>query len=180
MLQLLTAADAPSAVFRGDGDVWKLHYAGRSVVLKHAKGLQDLHRLLSAPGAEVSAAELAGLPEDAGSDAVLDDQAKAAYRKRLDLPDEEIEHPDPARAERAQAEKDALIAELSRAFGLAGRPRRLGDSGERARSAVTARIRDTLRRIDKVHPELARHLDQSITTGRLCSYRPTEPVRWLL
>lgn len=180
VLQLLTDAESPARAFRRDGDVWNLQFDGRSAVLKDAKGLQDLHRLLSAPGTDVSAAELAGLPDDAGSDAVLDDHAKAAYRTRLDQLDQEIDHPDPKRAERAQAEKDALVAELSRAFGLAGRSRRLGDSGERARTAVTARIRDTLRRIDKVHPALARHLDESITTGRLCSYRPTEPMRWQL
>jgi hypothetical protein len=180
VLQLLADAEAPACVFRRDGDVWSLQFGGRSAALKDAKGLQDLHRLLSEPAAEASAAELAGLPDDAGSDAVLDDQAKAAYRKRIDQLDQDIDHPDPSRAERAQAEKDALVAELSRAFGLAGRSRRLGDSGERARTAVTARIRDTVRRIDKVHPELARHLDQSITTGRLCSYRPAQPVRWLL
>ncbi len=180
VLQLLAQAQASGCAFRRDGDVWNLRFDGRSAALKDAKGLQDMHRLLSEPGAEVSATELAGLPDDAGSDVVLDNQAKAAYRRRLDQLEEEIDHPDPKRAERAQAEKDALVIELSRAFGLAGRSRRLGDSGERARTAVTARIRDTLRRIDKVHPALARHLDESITTGRLCSYRPNHPIRWQL
>ena len=82
----MTAADAPSAVFRGDGDVWKLHYAGRSVVLKHAKGLQDLHRLLSAPGAEVSAAELAGQShqERAAAEAVGPGDVSWAVEERED------------------------------------------------------------------------------------------------
>jgi hypothetical protein len=47
-----------------------------------------------------------------------------------------------------------LVAELAHAAGLGGRARRLGDPGERARSAVTARIRDTIRRIAERHPAL--------------------------
>jgi hypothetical protein len=39
-------------------------------------------------------------------------------------------------------------------------PRRFGNpEGERARKAVTARIRDAIRRITDAHPELGAHLD---------------------
>jgi hypothetical protein len=51
---------------------------------------------------------------------------------------------------------------------------------ERARTSVTARIRDSLRRIERLHPALGEHLRRSITTGRTCAYRPTDPVRWTL
>ncbi|MFF1904469.1 ATP-binding protein [Kitasatospora sp. NPDC058218] len=174
------------SVFRRDGEVWTLGYAGRTVRLKDAKGLHDLARLVSCPGQEVPATHLlAG--EDVpspGSDELLDEQARAAYRARLDRLDEEItaarERDDPAGLARAQNERDALIAELRRAYGLGGRPRRLGDAGERARTTVTARIRDTLRRIEHEHPELAAHLSASVTTGRSCAYRPEEPVHWQL
>ena len=49
---------------------------------------------------------------------------------------------------------------------------------ERARQAVTARIRDTIRRLRSVHPELAEHLAASVTTGTFCSYRPDPLVSW--
>ena len=45
---------------------------------------------------------------------------------------------------------------------------------------MTARIRDTLRRLDEQHPEFAEHLRASVTTGRVCVYRPDPPVRWEL
>lgn len=67
------------------------------------------------------------------------------------------------------------------AFG--GRTRRLGDEAERARKTVTARIRDTLRKLDTLHPELAAHLRATISTGATCTYHPTRtptPITWHL
>jgi hypothetical protein len=63
---------------------------------------------------------------------------------------------------------------------LAGRGRRLGDEAERARKTVAARIRDTLRRLDGLHPELAGHLREAVSTGTNCSYSPANPVPWRL
>jgi predicted ATPase len=87
---------------------------------------------------------------------------------------------DLGRAERARAERDRLVDELARAAGLGGRPRRLGDDRERARKAVTARLRDAVGRIERAHPALGRHLREAITTGTACSYDPATPVDWEL
>ena len=73
-----------------------------------------------------------------------------------------------------------LVDELTAALGLGGRSRRGAGAAERARSTVTQRIRATIRRLDDVHPRLARHLDASIHTGTYCSYAPEEPVDWSL
>ncbi|MFI8454696.1 ATP-binding protein [Kitasatospora sp. NPDC085464] len=173
-------------VFHRDGQLWTLGYRGRTVVLKDAKGLHDLALLLSSPGREVSATRLLGGPDHppSGSDERADERARAAYRARLDRLDGEIaearELDDVPRLARAEEERDALVAELRGAYGLGGRPRRLGDAGERARTTVTARIRDTMRRIEREHPELGRHLAASVTTGRACAYRPAQPVHWQL
>jgi hypothetical protein len=43
---------------------------------------------------------------------------------------------------------------------------------------VTARIRDAIRRIGAVHPELGAHLSQTVATGVQCSYRGS--VRWIV
>ncbi|MFJ8622114.1 ATP-binding protein [Kitasatospora sp. NPDC093550] len=181
----LARADS-SHVFHRDGQLWTLGYRGRTVVLRDAKGLHDLALLLSAPGREIPATRLLG-GEDVpptGSDERADERARAAYRARLEQLDGEIaearDGEDLPRLARAEQERDALVAELRGAYGLGGRPRRLGDAGERARTTVTARIRDTLRRIEREHPELGRHLAVSVTTGRACAYRPAHPVRWQL
>ena len=86
---------------------------------------------------------------------------------------------DLGRAERLDTERAALLAELRRAAGLGGRDRALGTStSERARKAVTARLRDAIHRIGAVLPDLGAHLDRSVLTGTTCRYAPTEPVTW--
>jgi hypothetical protein len=177
-------------VFRREGDTWTLAFGGRSVPLRDAKGLRDLAILLATPGREVAATELvAGVADAAaaglaalGADPVLDDRARAAYRARLTQLDDELAeadgHHDIERSARLAAERDALIGELAHATGLGGRRRRLGDAAERARTTVTARIRDAIARVERVHPELGRHLRASIVTGARCAYRPAETVRW--
>jgi hypothetical protein len=182
--------DDGANVFRRAGDTWTLTFAGRSATLRDAKGVRDLAVLLASPGREVAATDLVSGPASVaapglaalGADPVLDDRARAAYRTRLARLDEELAeadtHQDIGRSARLAAERDALIGELAHATGLGGRSRRLGDVTERARSTVTARIRDAIGRIERAHPELGRHLRASIVTGARCSYRPAETVRW--
>lgn len=170
-------------VLRRDHDVWTVAYRSEEAHLPDAKGLRDLAALLARPGRAVHAVELhTGRPPHAGADPVLDDAAKAAYRRRLaeleaDIDEAEADH-DPYRAEQAHAERDALITQLSAAVGLGGRDRRLGDDKERARKAVAARIRDAIDRIERVNPRLADHLRSSVQTGTWCTYEPAEPTRW--
>ncbi|MDP3890772.1 hypothetical protein [Nocardioides sp.] len=181
-----------------EGDTWMLTFQGRTVRLRDAKGMRDLARLLAAPGQPVPAVELASTgtravrrtaPEDqlhreGDLGEVLDATARAAYRNRLSQLDTEIseaeEYGDDERGARAKAERDLLVDQLSAAYGLGGRPRRAGDPAERARTAVTARIRFTIRRIEQAHPELGRHLRLSVRTGTLCTYEPDSPTAWTL
>jgi hypothetical protein len=178
-----TWAPAPDeAVFRRDGDVWTLAYAGRAVCLRDAKGLRDLAALLARPGRELAVHELVGTPTLGAGIELADRTAIDAYRRRLaDLEEERAEaaaRHDPVRAERATAERDALLAELAAVTGLGGRARRTGSDAERMRKAVGNRIRQALARIAQVHPELGRHLRVSVRTGTFCRYDPDRPVRW--
>ncbi len=188
------AGRAPLAngVFRREGALWTLTYGGVTVRMRDAKGLADLAALLAVPGREIPAADLVAAASGGlgradlglGADEVLDETARRQIRRRLADLDEEIGEADawadPERASRARAERDALVGEVAAATGLAGRARRLGDQGERARKAVTARIRDVIGRIGRVHPSLAAHLRASVTTGTRCCYSPAAPVSWQL
>ena len=119
-----------------------------------------------------------------GADEVLDDRARQELRARLVDLEEEIEEADrwhdPERASRAALERDALLGELAAATGLGGRTRRLGDQSERARKTVTARIRDVIDRVERLHPALGAHLRGSVTTGTYCAYSPPAPTAWEL
>ncbi|MEV6813696.1 AAA family ATPase [Micromonospora sp. NPDC051296] len=185
-------APSPAYEFRRDGAVWRLTYDGSTAYLPDAKGLHDLRLLLGRPGVDVPSVELldpAAGPElvaarRMGGDQVLDDEAKTRYRRHLARLDDEIDRAaargDDPKATALDAERRALIDQLRAAAGLAGRPRRLGDEAERARKTVTARIRETLRRLDERHPPLAAHLRDTISTGTACRYLPTTPVPWRL
>jgi hypothetical protein len=180
-------ASAPThAALERDGDTWVFTYDGTSARIRHAKGVADLAVLLARAGREVHVRELegaAGIARPAGSEPAVDDRAVAQYRRRLrDLEqelDEADRHADAGRGAVLAAERDALVAELTRAFGLGGRRRPAGaDPDERLRKAVSARVRSTIDRLDDLHPQLARHLRRSIRTGLWCAYEPERAVTW--
>ena len=171
---------------RRDGDVWHVCFGGFPIIVKHTKGMADLAVLLASPGREFHVSELETVPRAAlsgdGGEAI-DRTAVAAYRDRLAELTEEIDDADAAndvvRAERARTEYDALVDELTRSLGLGGRARAAGaEPVERLRKAVSARVRDAIRRIDGFHPELGRHLSHSVRTGVFCSYQPEASVTW--
>jgi hypothetical protein len=186
---LNAALVAPEAVFRREGDFWTIAYAGKAFLLRDLKGLRYLGFLLGSPGKEIHALELAeaaaGLgPTHArssnGAGPLLDTQAKAAYRSRLDQLGDDLrqaeEWGDPERIAGIKVEIDALTDELARSAGLGGRARDHASPAERARISVTKAIRAAIRRIERHSPELAAHLAASVRTGRFCSYAtPGEP-----
>jgi hypothetical protein len=115
---------------------------------------------------------------------MLDARAKDAYRRRLAETEDDIEQArafgDSERAAQADAERDFLVRELSRAVGLGGRDRRAASTSERARVSVTRALRQVIARIEEHHPELGEHLDGTIRTGTYCAYvpDPRTPAAW--
>jgi hypothetical protein len=192
--EVATIAEPGIGRFRQQGEVWVLAYRGSTAQLRPAKGLYDLARLLAEPGRELHVLDLVtaagertaspeGLHQPGDAGALLDEQARASYRRRLVELESEVEERaglDPAGAERARTERETLLEALAAAYGIGGRPRRLDDPVERARSTVTQRIRSSVRRIEAVHPALGAHLRNSVRTGTWCSYRPESPVVWEL
>jgi class 3 adenylate cyclase len=203
---LAPAAALTGNVFLAEGDQWAIAYDGAIVRLRDTKGLQYLARLLGDPGREFHVADLlvaaagevpaatAGELKVAGRSGVdlvsalgdagdiLDDAARAAYRRRLDELRADREEAgargDHERAARAEEEIDFISRELAAAYGLGGRARKDADSGERLRKAVSNRIRDSITKLQRVHPVLGRHLDNAVRTGIFCSYVPEKPVTW--
>lgn len=174
-----------NAVLRRDGELWEVGLGGRSARLRDAKGLHDLAALVARPGTDMHVLELASprAPRPGPGSPTLDSRARSEYRRRLaELEDgraEAEDHHDDGRRARLDAEREALLAELRVAAGLGGRVRNLGgDATERARKAVASRLREAIRRIEAVVPELGAHLDRSVVTGTTCRYQPTEPVSW--
>jgi tetratricopeptide (TPR) repeat protein len=185
MLGAPTGASGAAAFIR-TGEDWTLTYAGRTVTVRDSKGMRDLAVLLAVPGRPTPAVELVTTSTVVSGDLgeVADAQARRAYRDRLARLEHEQDEADRAgdaeRSAALAAERDALIAQLGAAYGLGGRARRTGSTAERARSTVTARIKDSVRRIEAVHPELGRHLRHAVRTGTACSYEPETATAWQL
>jgi hypothetical protein len=193
-------AGEQAAELHRTGALWRLRFAGSTVHVPDGKGMRDLAVLLAGPGREVAALDLAttalasapGVAQRAGTSRDdlqppgdlgerLDARARAAYTARIRELQAELDDADAAgdadRGARASEEMELLATELAGAYGMRG-PRRTGDPAERARSAVTARIRSAIAKIDDVDPMLGAHLARSVHTGRFCSYRPEQPTRW--
>lgn len=174
---------AGSAVFVRAGDLWEVGFGDVTVHLQSSKGMEDLAALLRQPGREVHCIELAGASvEEPTTGDVIDASARRRYEARVRALQQEIDEADAfndrGRAERAEAELNAIVDHLTAALGLAGKARKQGGTAERARSAVTHRIRGAVRRIAEVHPPLGRHLEVSVSTGTYCRYQPEQPVHW--
>ncbi len=119
---------------------------------------------------------------DAGE--MLDEPAKASYRRRLSELRKELEEAkrqgNVKRAEQAEQDIDALTRELSRAVGLGGRDRRAASASERARQNITKLIKSVFERIAQSDATLADILSRCIKTGTFCSYQPdpVSPIVW--
>ncbi len=184
-----------TAMFRREGEFWTIAFEGTAFRLKDTKGLHYIACLLRQPDREIHALDLvapgtssAEQPLPAGSDAgaILDPEAKAQYRARLDELEDELNEAerwnDRERAARAAEERQLIAQELASAVGLGGRDRKAASDAERARVNVTRAIKAVLERIGEHSPALARHLDATLHTGTFCSYvpDPRASLRWEL
>lgn len=180
-----------TGVFRAEADLRTLAFAGVEVRLRDLKGMRYLARLLAEPGREFHVLDLVAgerrmgpCVPDGDLGPALDSTATEAYRRRLrdieDDIDEATRAGDAHRVVLAEADRDYLVGELSRAFGLGGRTRVEGSTSERARASVTRALRYAMGRLAEHHPPLAAHLDLTLRTGTYCSYAPDPraPIHW--
>jgi len=176
-----------------EGEYWTVRWGSVVLRQKDSVGIRYLAHLVERPGVEVHVSDLSNLARRARADAaseapealevggddagpMLDAEAKGAYMRRLDdlreTVDEATSWGDRERAERAQAEIDAIARELARAVGLGGRDRKASATAERMRVSVTLRIRDAMKRIHEGSDALGRHLAAGVRTGVFCAYTP--------
>ena len=95
-------------LFRRDGEYWTVGYRGLVVTLRDTKGLRDLGRLLAEPGRELHVLDLmaagpgarsippsraaeAGLAIEGRAEPVIDQAARARYKRRVSELEQELE-----------------------------------------------------------------------------------------
>ncbi len=176
-----------SATLRPEGGVWRVDFKGTAAHVPDRKGLWHLRELVSRPHEFVSALALIGASSEepipsGDTGPLLDREALTKYRQRLAELDDDLDdaavHGDARRAGEAKRRSGGSIAELKRATGLGGRPRRSGSPAEKARLNVTRTIRHAIADLSTTVPELAEHLDESIVTGVSCCYEPLTNIVW--
>jgi len=163
-------------------------------LLKSTRGLHYLAVLLRDPGREFHVSELLAHPWGAPSPGagvavpegvagglfsgfpVLDAQAKAEYKRRINVLRDELEQAErfnnAQRKTEIQNELEAICDNLASAVGLWGRDRKISSDAERARWAVTKCIKKAIQKVGEAIPSLGYHFAASIKTGYFCSYNP--------
>lgn len=165
------------------GQLWEMSFDGKNVILPDVKGFHDILKLLSLPNQDVHCAELMGIAIQIGDKSLMiDEKSKTNYRHRINQLQSELDEAemmnDHVRAAHLQEEYDKLVDHFSKALGLGGKTRKLPEPIEKARSAVTWRIRSAIRKIESAHESLGKHLSKSIKTGTFCSYAPEKSFEW--
>jgi TolB-like protein/tetratricopeptide (TPR) repeat protein len=179
----LNTASTSKGAFIDQGEFWELQYNNQIITIKDSKGLRDIAKLLQQPEEEFYCIDLMGAVLMASGTKMIDDKAKSEYKQKVQALQIAISDAEEMglyeKAEQDKEKLDTLIDQLAQTVGIANKTRKTGSSVEKARAAVTWRIRNAIKKIEKVHPQLAKHLSNSIKTGSYCSYKPEISHEWI-
>ena len=140
-----------SHLFRKEGEYWTISFEGSILRIRDTMGMHYINRLITNPGMEFSAPDLA-----TGA-------SKASLKYRRRKKSKFSNGNGRAKGDRRDSEGHEDAAR------------------ERARLMVTKRIKDVIGKIRVTHPNLARHLATRIRTGHTCIYVTDDehPTSWV-
>jgi hypothetical protein len=195
-------AAPPENIFSVEDGLRHIVFEGKQANLRDSAGLRQLAYLLQAPGREFDVRALMAQVRDPSdirlSFSDLDAQdltlehwstQEVATREDLKIVDKELEKRlkelaeaeesgDDVRAKDLEKEIQQLRDYKRKAQGLGRRVRTFTTDDERARKAVSMNISRALKKLQRVHPVFARHVEQALVLGMSCSYRPVSPIDW--
>ena len=168
---------------RRQGRAWLVTAGERSALVPDSVGLRYLTELIARAGVAIPSIELASVHaivrRGGGDDLVLDADAKAAYRRRIEDLRSEVDDAeacaDLERASQARVELDRFVEELARCTGLAGRVRSFPHDAERARVSVRKAIKRAIRAITEIDYALGREIGARVVTGTTCVFLAGPP-----
>lgn len=174
-----------TAIFKREQNIWRLQYKGVEIALTNMKGLEDISQLLQRPDSDMHCTELMGTGSSMDENhTAIDDKALQAYKQHLQDLERDIseaeEMNDLSRCRILKEEYEELNDHLISSLGIGKRPRKLNSMAERARAAVTLRIKNAIKKISSQHSSLGKHLANSIHTGVYCRYAPEISCEWIV
>jgi hypothetical protein len=175
-------------LFRRAGVVWELRFSGTGANVRHTKGMLYLAVLLGSPNEDIHAVDLC---------ARANSQRQRLKQLGVEASDHQARH-DLLRGRRSieaelkralsenahgkvtdlRSKLAAIDTQLRRDFGLHGKVRVYADVGDRARQTVQKSIKVALKNISYVHALLHAHIEDAISTGFSCAYRPRQRILW--
>lgn len=172
-------------IFKKAKSFWIISFNNLTVQLPEMKGFNDFAKLIRNPEQEIHCSELMGnVTSDDGGIEAIDEKAKRKYHSKIIELQEELreaeEMNDIGRSDLINNELNQILDYISQSTGLRGRARKLADPSDRARAAVTLRIKSAIHKIENVHPSLAKHFQNNIKTGTFCIYSPENYTQWEL
>jgi hypothetical protein len=179
--------EQPSTVFRKDGFVWTISFAGSTVLLPHLIGLSYIADLLRKPAVPIDAAQLAGIDLKSTKLVVqpgiplADERAIKAVRGELAAKKAQtanLKQADWARRASLDEQVEKLEKYLREVETNRRTPRKVAGTSQRARTSVANAINRALDAISECHPRLGDHLKTSIKLGNQPVYMPAEDPSW--
>jgi hypothetical protein len=194
--------------FHLEDGTWHICFNGRSITRKKSVGLAYIHEMLKQPHAFIPAAtlwtqhngEYAGsksekafaaegyrelglfVQSNHGEPVVTDETRRrlliALHEMKEDLALLQANGDNDLAFEKGQ-EIDKIQEYLNKA-SFRGHQKRFSDPTEKARKRVSNGIARAIADLEAEHPALARHLDNSIHTGKDCRYNPEAEIKWSL
>jgi len=153
---------------------YDFHVLDLMKLVKHGKAVGDLALHSNLPEQHLAQEGLT-ITYDSVAIAGLDARARTEYRDRLcDLEaaiTEAEAHHDLGRLERLQIEKQALLQELM-SNSYRGHRRQESPIVRNARTNIRKHLRKVREKIRREAPDLGEHLEEYLSTGTYCSYRP--------
>lgn len=176
----------PVGIFRKRDNHWVLSFNEKTIRLKAkgVKGLSDIHYLLRHPGKNISAYEMVSGskfdPANLKENPVVDDKSVEDLESALNLLKEKHEmarwpqNDESKSKEMSQLDDqiEEIENELKKAKGKGWRIRQFSDT-EKHRKTLSKRIKEALDKLETKHSPLFDHLSKTITTGKFCSYTPS-------
>ena len=182
-------ASVPEAMcqFRNEGEIWVITFAGKTIHVRDILGLGYIAELLRRPRVEIEATQLAGTNVESSKLAaapgipMADERTIRCVRANLvEKKDELADLPENDWTQRGVLQEE--ISKLEKYLGEVEthqkQARKVAGTAERSRTSVTNAIKLAIVHISRQHPDLGRHLKDSIKTGTAPVYGPPEIQDW--
>jgi hypothetical protein len=186
--RLVIREDTPRFVFQQEDEFWILTFEGQTKRIRSQKGFEYIVELLRAPNKEMEALVLSGARSQSETPKLIERGLETADAKAVQVVHAELQSirnqlsildsNDWTRNGDLEEKAEKLQQYLRQNQGRTKTTRSAKSSNEKARTSVTNAVRRSIQKIRESLPEMADHLEASVSTGYLLMYRAQSEIDW--